>query len=122
MEVIRGDVFFAELDPVIGSEQGGTRPVVVIQNDIGNKFSPTIVAAITSKDNKHSLPTHVRVQASNGGLFLNSVVMLEQIRTIDKTRLRSKIGHLDEDIMQKIEDAMQISLGIKNIKEKNDEH
>ena len=113
MEVIRGDVFFAELDPVIGSEQGGTRPVVVIQNDTGNKFSPTIVAAITSKDNKHSLPTHERVQANNGGLFLNSVVMLEQIRTIDKARLRSKIGHLDEETMLKIEEAMQISLGIK---------
>lgn len=111
--VKRGDIFYADLSPVIGSEQGGVRPVLVVQNDIGNKYSPTvIVGAITSQINKAKLPTHIEISALDYGLTKDSVVLLEQIRTIDKKRLREKIGHFDEDMMQKVNDALLISFGL----------
>lgn len=111
--VKRGDIFYADLSPVIGSEQGGVRPVLVIQNDIGNKYSPTIIiAAITSQINKARLPTHIEINAPDFGLPKDSVVLLEQIRTIDKKRLREKIGRFDEDMMKAVDDALRISLGL----------
>lgn len=113
MPIFKGDVFFADLNPVVGFETGGVRPVVVIQNNIGNRYSPTIVAAITSNSNKKDMPTHVRVEAAESGLLPGSVVMLEQIRTIDKTRLGRLVGHLDEETMKRIEQAAECSLGIK---------
>lgn len=113
MIVKRGDVFFADLSPVVGSEQGGVRPVLVIQNDIGNRFSPTvIVAAITAQIQKAKLPTHVEIEAKKHGLEKDSVVLLEQIRTIDKQRLTDKITHLDEELMRRVDEALQISLGL----------
>lgn len=114
MNVIkRGDIFYADLSPVIGSEQGGVRPVVILQNDVGNKYSPTtIVAAITSQLNKAKLPTHVNVNAKGVPLPKNSVILLEQIRTIDKKRLREKIGKFNEDVMDEISKAMKVSLSI----------
>ena len=97
MTVKRGDIFYADLSPVVGSEQGGLRPVLIVQNDVGNKYSPTVIAAaITSKLDKAKLPTHIDVYAEEFGLAKNSVVLLEQIRTLDKRRLREKMGHLDE--------------------------
>jgi mRNA interferase MazF len=111
--VRRGDIFYADLSPVIGSEQGGIRPVLVVQNDVGNKYSPTIiVAAITSQINKAKLPTHVEINALEYGLTKDSVVLLEQIRTIDKRRLREKIGHFDEEKMNKVNEALLISFGL----------
>jgi len=111
--VKRGDVFFADLSPVVGSEQGGVRPVLIIQNDIGNRFSPTvIVAAITAQIQKAKLPTHVEIEAKTHGFDRNSVILLEQIRTIDKQRLTDKITSLDEELMQKVNEALQISLGL----------
>ncbi|AEH54805.1 MULTISPECIES: type II toxin-antitoxin system PemK/MazF family toxin [Heyndrickxia] len=113
MIVKRGDVYFADLSPVVGSEQGGVRPVLILQNDIGNRFSPTvIVAAITAQIQKAKLPTHVEIDAKRYGLERDSVILLEQIRTIDKQRLTDKITHLDEEVMEKIDDALQISLGL----------
>ncbi|GGK26825.1 mRNA interferase [Caldalkalibacillus thermarum] len=113
MIVKRGDVFFADLSPVVGSEQGGVRPVLVIQNDIGNRFSPTvIVAAITAQIQKAKLPTHVEIDAKMYGFEKDSVILLEQIRTIDKQRLTDKITHLDEEMMARVDDALQISLGL----------
>ncbi len=113
MIVKRGDIFYADLSPVIGSEQGGVRPVLVIQNDIGNKYSPTIIiAAITSQINKARLPTHIEINAPDFGLPKDSVVLLEQIRTIDKKRLREKIGKFDEDMMKHVDEALKISLGL----------
>lgn len=114
--VKRGDIFYADLSPVIGSEQGGVRPVLVIQNDIGNKYSPTIIiAAITSQINKAKLPTHIEINAPDYGLPKDSVVLLEQIRTIDKKRLREKIGHFDEDMMVKVDDFLKISIGLGEV-------
>ena len=114
MMVRRGDVFYADLSPVIGSEQGGVRPVLVVQNDIGNKYSPTIIiAAITSQINKAKLPTHVEITAPEYGLPKDSVVLLEQIRTIDKKRLREKIGRFNDDMMRSVDDALKISVGLK---------
>jgi len=111
--VKKGDIFFADLSPVIGSEQGGVRPVIVIQNDIGNKYSPTvIVAAITSQINKAKLPTHVEIRAGEHGLNKDSVILLEQLRTVDKRRLRERIGRMDGDSMEKVNEALVISLGI----------
>jgi mRNA interferase MazF len=111
--VKRGDVFFADLSPVVGSEQGGVRPVLVIQNDIGNRFSPTvIVAAITAQIQKAKLPTHVEMEAAAHGFDRDSVVLLEQIRTIDKQRLTDKITHLDDETMRKVDDALLISVGL----------
>lgn len=113
MIVKRGDVYFADLSPVVGSEQGGVRPVLVIQNDIGNRFSPTvIVAAITAQIQKAKLPTHVEIDAKRYGFERDSVILLEQIRTIDKQRLTDKITHLDEEMMEKVDEALQISLGL----------
>ncbi|MDD2421681.1 MAG: type II toxin-antitoxin system PemK/MazF family toxin [Heliobacteriaceae bacterium] len=116
MAIHRGEVYYAELNPVVGSEQGGTRPVLIVQNDIGNQYSPTtIVAAITSQISKAKLPTHVEVSARRSGLDRDSVILLEQIRTIDKTRLREKIGGLDEEIMDRVARALEISLGLIEI-------
>ena len=109
----RGDIYYADLSPVIGSEQGGVRPVLVVQNNVGNKYSPTIIiAAITSQINKARLPTHVEINAPDYGLPKDSVVLLEQIRTIDKKRLREKIGKFDEDMMKIVDEALKISLGL----------
>ncbi len=116
MIIKRGDIFYADLSPVIGSEQGGVRPVLVVQNDIGNKYSPTIIAAaITSQINKAKLPTHIEINAQDYGLQKDSVILLEQIRTIDKKRLREKIGHLDEELMEKVNEALSISFGLADI-------
>jgi mRNA interferase MazF len=113
VNVKRGDVFFADLSPVVGSEQGGVRPVLVIQNDIGNRFSPTvIVAAITAQIQKAKLPTHVEVSGETSGFERDSVILLEQIRTIDKQRLTGKITHLDAAKMRQVHDALQVSLGL----------
>ncbi len=113
MIVKRGDVYFADLSPVVGSEQGGVRPVLVIQNDIGNRFSPTvIVAAITAQIQKAKLPTHVEINAKRYGFDRDSVILLEQVRTIDKQRLTDKITHLDDDMMNRVNEALFISLGL----------
>lgn len=116
MIIKRGDIYYADLSPVIGSEQGGIRPVLIIQNDIGNKYSPTVIAtAITSQINKAKLPTHIEISAKDYGLAKDSVILLEQLRTIDKRRLREKIGHLDDELMEKVNDALNISLGLLDI-------
>jgi mRNA interferase MazF len=113
LNVKRGDVYFADLSPVVGSEQGGVRPVLVIQNDIGNRFSPTvIIAAITAQIQKAKLPTHVEIDAQKYGFERDSVILLEQIRTIDKQRLTDKITQLDDEMMRKVDNALQISLGL----------
>ncbi len=111
MIVKRGDVFYADLRPVIGSEQGGIRPVLIIQNDMGNKHSPTVIcAAITSKMNKAKLPTHVELDSSRYEMVKDSVILLEQLRTIDKKRLKDKVCHLDAEILSKVDRALLISL------------
>lgn len=113
LEVKKGYIFFADLSPVVGSEQGGVRPVLVIQNDVGNKYSPTvIIAAITSQIEKAKLPTHVEVEAKEYGLEKDSVILLEQIRTIDKQRLQGKVTELDSRVMLKVSHALKISLGL----------
>ncbi|HZK57878.1 MAG TPA: type II toxin-antitoxin system PemK/MazF family toxin [Clostridia bacterium] len=113
MVIRKGDIFYADLSPVIGSEQGGIRPVLVVQNDIGNRYSPTIIiAAITSQINKAKLPTHVEISGDDYGLSRDSVLLLEQIRTIDKRRLGEKIGHVEDDIIEKVDEALRISLGL----------
>jgi len=109
----RGDIFYADLSPVVGSEQGGVRPVLIVQNDIGNKYSPTVIcAAITSQINKAKLPTHIEIDAEQYALVKDSVVLLEQVRTIDKKRLKEKICHLDADLMEKVNRGLNISLGL----------
>lgn len=116
LDIKRGYLYYADLSPVVGSEQGGVRPVLIIQNDIGNKYSPTvIVAAITSQINKAKLPTHIEISANEYGLNRDSVILLEQIRTIDKKRIREKIGYLDKNIMLKVDNSLQISLGLFNL-------
>ena len=116
LDIKRGHLFYADLSPVVGSEQGGIRPVLIIQNDIGNKYSPTvIVAAITSQINKAKLPTHIEMSSNEYGLNKDSVILLEQIRTIDKKRLREKIGYLDECMMEKVNNSLLISLGLFQI-------
>ena len=113
MVIHRGDIYYADLRPVVGSEQGGVRPVLIIQNDIGNKHSPTVIcAAITSQMNKAKLPPHVELDSSRYALVKDSVVLLEQLRTIDKKRLRDKVCHLDREILQKVERALLISLDL----------
>ncbi len=113
MVVKRGDIYYANLNPVVGSEQGGHRPVLVIQNDVGNKYSPTvIVAAITSQISKAKLPTHVEISAQQYNIDKDSVILLEQLRTIDKRRLKEKVTHLSEEIMAKVDEAIRISLGL----------
>ena len=109
----RGDIFYADLSPVVGSEQGGIRPVLIVQNDIGNKHSPTVIAAaITSQINKTKLPTHIEVDATDYGLAKDSVILLEQIRTLDKKRLKEKMGHLDVPAMDKVNQALSVSFGL----------
>ncbi len=111
MVIHRGDIYYADLRPVVGSEQGGVRPVLIIQNDVGNRHSPTVIcAAITSKMNKAKLPTHVELEAGKYELVKDSVVLLEQLRTIDKQRLKDKICRLDSDILKKVDRALEISL------------
>ena len=113
MIVKRGDIYYADLSPVVGSEQGGIRPVLVIQNDIGNKYSPTVIAAaITSQINKEKMPTHIELAAKDYGLNKDSVILLEQIRTIDKRRLREKIGRIDDGLMASVNNALSISFGL----------
>lgn len=112
----RGEVYFADLSPVVGSEQGGIRPVLILQNDIGNRFSPTvIVAAITAQIQKAKLPTHVEINAKKYGFDRNSVILLEQVRTLDKQRLTDKITKLDSEMMDKIDHALEISLGLNDL-------
>ena len=109
----RGDIFYADLSPVVGSEQGGTRPVLIVQNNMGNKHSPTVIAAaITSQMNKAKLPTHIELVGPTVGLTKNSVVLLEQIRTIDKKRLREHMGRLDPETMDKVDNAIAVSFGL----------
>ena len=111
MVVRRGDIFYADLRPVVGSEQGGIRPVIIIQNDIGNRHSPTVIcAAITSRMNKAKLPTHVELECSKCNIEKDSVILLEQLRTIDKNRLKDKVCHVDKDIIAKVDKALSISL------------
>ena len=113
LSVKRGDIFYADLDPVIGSEQGGTRPVLIVQNDVGNKHSPTVIcAAITSQMKKAKLPTHVEIDTERSTLVKDSVILLEQIRTIDKVRLREKICRLDDAMMQRVNRALSVSLSL----------
>ena len=113
MNIKRGEIYYADLSPVIGSEQGGVRPVLIVQNDVGNKYSPTVIAAaITSQQFKTKLPTHISVDAAVCGLSKNSVVLLEQIRTLDKQRLREKMGNLPENDMSRINNALSLSVGL----------
>ena len=114
--VKRGDIFYADLSPVVGSEQGGTRPVLIVQNDTGNKHSPTVIAAaITSQTNKAKLPTHIKLTGGSVGLSKDSVVLLEQIRTIDKRRLREHMGRLDESMMNRVDNAIAVSFGLPKV-------
>lgn len=111
--VKRGDIYYADLSPVVGSEQGGLRPVLIVQNDTGNRHSPTVIAAaITSQTGKARLPTHIELEAKSCGLSRNSVILLEQIRTIDKSRLRERMGKLDEPVMNQVDDAIAVSFGL----------
>lgn len=113
MNVKRGDIYYADLSPVVGSEQGGLRPVLIIQNDVGNRYSPTVIAAaITSRMGKNRLPTHIDIHADRVGLAKDSVVLLEQIRTLDKRRLKEKMGHLDEGMMKSVNSAIAVSFGL----------
>lgn len=115
MDIKRGEVFYADLSPVVGSEQGGTRPVLIVQNDVGNRHSPTVIAAaITSRQDKTSLPTHIVIKGDSCGLSKDSVVLLEQIRTIDKQRLKEKTGRLDDTDLQKVNRALNISFGLND--------
>ena len=115
MVIKRGDMFYADLSPVVGSEQGGVRPVLIIQNDVGNKHSPTVIAAaITSQTGKTKLPTHIEIGIEESGLKADSVILTEQIRTIDKSRLKEKIGHIDDDnVMNRINNALGVSFGLE---------
>ncbi len=113
MNIKRGEIYYADLSPVIGSEQGGIRPVLIVQNDVGNKYSPTVIAAaITSQRDKTKLPTHITLGAQNCGLAKDSIVLLEQVRTIDKKRLKEKMGSLDINDMTKVDKALSVSFGL----------
>lgn len=113
MNIKRGDIYYADLSPVVGSEQGGLRPVLIVQNDIGNRYSPTVIAAaITSRMGKTRLPTHIDIYANEVGLAKDSVILLEQIRTLDKRRLREKMGHLDGTVMERVNTAISVSFGL----------
>ena len=113
MNIKRGDIYYADLSPVVGSEQGGLRPVLIVQNDVGNRYSPTVIAAaITSKMSKARLPTHIDIYAKEVGLAKDSVILLEQVRTLDKRRLREKMGHLEEDTMKRVNEAISVSFGL----------
>ena len=112
--VKRGDIFFADLSPVVGSEQGGMRPVVILQNDRGNRHSPTVIAAaVTSRTTKAPLPTHISVEKNAYGLLKDSVILLEQVRTLDKRRLKEKVGHLTDEVMREVDGAIEISFGLR---------
>ncbi len=115
MQIRRGDMFYADLSPVVGSEQGGIRPVLIIQNDLGNKYSPTVIAAaITSKMSKNKLPTHIEINSKKCGLKSDSIVLTEQIRTIDKSRLKERIGHIDDiEVIDKVNNALGVSFGLE---------
>ena len=116
MNIRRGDIYYADLSPVIGSEQGGLRPVLIVQNDVGNRYSPTVIAAaITSKMGKTKLPTHIDVFADKVGLAKDSIILLEQVRTLDKKRLKERMGHLDDDLMQEVNNAISISFGLSEM-------
>ena len=118
VNVRRGDIFYADLSPVVGSEQGGIRPVLIVQNDVGNRFSPTVIAAaITSQKDKARLPTHIQLNSPGSGLARDSIVLLEQIRTIDKRRLKEHMGRLDDTSMTRVDEALQISFGLGMDKE-----
>lgn len=113
MSIKRGDIYYADLSPVVGSEQGGLRPVLIIQNDIGNRYSPTVIAAaITSRMGKTKLPTHIDIYAERAGLQKDSVILLEQIRTLDKRRLKERMGHLDDESMKAVDNAIAVSVGL----------
>ncbi len=115
MNVKRGEIYYADLSPVVGSEQGGIRPVLIVQNDIGNRYSPTVIAAaITSQKDKNDLPTHIKVSASGCGLQRDSIVLLEQVRTIDKKRLKERMGSLDNGSMNRVDQALSVSFGLQN--------
>ncbi|MDP4109036.1 MAG: type II toxin-antitoxin system PemK/MazF family toxin [Bacillota bacterium] len=112
-DVKRGDIYYADLSPVVGSEQGGIRPVLIVQNNVGNRYSPTVIAAaITSQMGKARLPTHIELSARSYGLSKDSVILLEQIRTIDKKRLKEKMGKLDDDAMHRVDEALVVSFGL----------
>ena len=116
MNIRRGDIYYADLSPVVGSEQGGLRPVLIVQNDIGNRYSPTVIAAaITSRMTKAKLPTHIDVTGADVGLAKDSVILLEQIRTIDKTRLKEKMGHLSDIMMTDVNNAISVSFGLGGV-------
>ena len=113
MQVKRGDIYYADLSPVVGSEQGGIRPVLIIQNDVGNRYSPTVIcAAITSRMNKAKLPTHIEIDSRRCQIMKDSVILLEQIRMIDKQRLKDMIGHLDKERMRSVDEAIRVSLAL----------
>ncbi|MBE6884783.1 MAG: type II toxin-antitoxin system PemK/MazF family toxin [Ruminococcaceae bacterium] len=115
MNVKRGEIYYADLSPVVGSEQGGIRPVLIVQNDVGNRYSPTVIAAaITSQREKSKLPTHIELESRSCGLSKDSVVLLEQIRTIDKKRLKERMGRIDDNAMGKIDHALTISFGLNS--------
>lgn len=117
MTIRRGDVYYADLRPVVGSEQGGIRPVLIIQNDVGNRHSPTVIcAAITSKMNKAKLPTHVEMDTKRCAMVKDSVILLEQLRTIDKMRLKEKICHIDDELLEKVNTALMVSLEIGDLR------
>ncbi|MBE6652457.1 MAG: type II toxin-antitoxin system PemK/MazF family toxin [Ruminococcaceae bacterium] len=121
--VRRGDIFYADLSPVVGSEQGGLRPVLIIQNDVGNRYSPTVIAAaITSRMGKTKLPTHIDIYADRVGLSKDSVILLEQIRTLDKRRLREKMGHLDDEVMEEVNNAIAVSFGLHEGIRRGEDH
>jgi len=123
INIKRGDIYYADLSPVIGSEQGGIRPVLIIQNDVGNKYSPTVIAAaITSKLNKSRLPTHIEVDAREYGLAKDSIILLEQIRTLDKQRLKERMGHLNENKMTDVNKALFVSFGLEEEKQMIEEN
>ncbi|MBP3854726.1 MAG: type II toxin-antitoxin system PemK/MazF family toxin [Ruminiclostridium sp.] len=113
MTIKRGEIYYADLSPVVGSEQGGIRPVLIVQNDVGNRHSPTVIAAaITSQREKTKLPTHISLDAVNCGLAKDSVVLLEQVRTLDKKRLKERMGELDSTDMQRVDGALSVSFGL----------
>ena len=115
MTIKRGDIYYADLSPVVGSEQGGVRPVLIVQNDVGNRYSPTVIAAaITSQHDKANLPTHISLAARSCGLTRDSVILLEQVRTLDKRRLRERMGRVDGELMERIDAAIAVSFGLGN--------
>jgi mRNA interferase MazF len=113
LKIKRGDIFYADLSPVVGSEQDGIRPVLIIQNDIGNKYSPTVIGLAITTKNKTNIPTHIPIKAGNFGLQKDSIILVEQVRTLDKIRLKEKIGSLDNKTMEKVKEALKLSLNIR---------